>query len=154
MTSKDGSTPVNVDDFKFTNYRNAEAVVYANMSLRDGYETYRGVAEQVALETEKAFERSLRQPMPPEQDIKFRFRDINRHNSVRDTLFNNASAEQGYKDCAQAILTRQKYLAEQAKEYTVYDATSREWSRACEREKVDENLVEAGLDIEVAQKAL
>lgn len=139
----DSSRPVNVDDFKFTNYRNAEAPVYAGMSVKDGYETYRGVAENVARETEKAFERSLHQSaFTPAEDIGFRFRDINRHSSVRDTLFNNAGAEQGYKDCANAISARQNYLRELAKEYTVYDSSTRSWSFAPEREKVDTTSVE------------
>lgn len=128
----DGSTPVNVDDFDFTNYRNAEANLYAGMSARDGYDTYRGVAEGVAFETEVAFNRSLNQPMEPWEDIRYRFHDINHHSCVRDTLFNNVTAEQGYKDCADAILKRQRYLAEKAKEYSVYDATTRSWSRVIE----------------------
>lgn len=150
----DASKPVNVSDFSFTNYRNAEAVVYAGMSVKDGYGTYRGVAENVARETEKAFERSWHQSaFTPAEDIRFRFHDINHHSSVRDTLFNNASAEQGYKDCANAISARQKYLGELAKEYTVYDKSTRTWSRELEREKVDTASVELG-DTSEVEKSL
>lgn len=123
----DGSTPVDVSKFKFTNYLNPDG------QNRPGYGTYREALESVAKETEEKFTHVLSSywgNMPPAEQLAINFRSLNGSHAYRDMI--SSISEQGAKDAQNAIYSRQKYLIEQAKQYTKWDTSKRKWVKDSE----------------------
>ena len=114
--------PVNIDDFKFTDYKNPDGQNTANRK------TYKSAMKDWAEQTEKVFERTLKNywgNTPPEKQLQTAFRNLNSEASIRDLVSN--SSEAGLKEARDAISARQGKLLEMAKKYTKWDSSKREW---------------------------
>ena len=115
--------PVNIDDFKFTDYRNPDG---QNTSNR---KTYKSALKDWAEQTEKLYTRTLKNywgGTTPEKQLTTEFMNLNREASIRDLV--SSSSEDGLKEARDAIYARQNKLIEMSKKYTKWDSSKGEWT--------------------------
>lgn len=132
LTEDVESNPVNISNFKFTNYRNPDG------QSRRGYETYRSALENVSKEIEKYKDRVIKTycgNMPPAQQFRIECQNIFRHSAVRDIV--GARAEQGLRDAWSALHRRADYLAKELEKYGKWDSTKRYWVAESLKEGID-----------------
>ena len=120
--STNSDKPVNIDDFKFTDYRNPDG---QNTTKR---KTYKSAMKDWAEQTEKLYERAIKNywgDTPPEKQLNTEFMNLNREASIRDLVSN--SSEDGLKEARDAIHARQSKLIEMSKKYTKWDSSKGRW---------------------------
>ena len=114
--------PVNIDDFKFTDYKNPDG------QNTDKRKTYKSAMKDWSEQTEKLYERAMKNywgDTPPEKQLHTAFMNLNREASIRDLVSN--SSEAGLKEARDAIYARQNKLIEMSKKYTKWDSSKGKW---------------------------
>lgn len=111
---------VDISNFNFTNYRNPDGQSHPKCK------TYRSTLEYMASETERLFNKCLKNywgETKPYDQLTIEYMNLNRHSCTRDLV--GAGAEQGLKDAQSAIFKRQGELLELSKQFTKWDG--KEW---------------------------
>lgn len=127
IEARRASSPVNVDDYEFTNYRNSEN----GRPLRDEI-------RRVSDEIERAYTSlfiNYNGNTPPDKEIDRAFDEVRRGTRAnRDGIFGEAqrpSVEQGFKSAVNALDNRMEYLKSQVKDKNYrWDGSRRRWVTA------------------------